>query len=132
MIPPATIPSIIGNLLPSIYNPNLVSEETSLSVAVVELEAASIAADLVGDDPMKAAILFSMRNTSTPYWIRSRGRGRLSRRELAVSGGFRGRFLKKKRGSSPTNPFWQKDARSDGGSITGRISGQTLDSSLVR
>ena len=132
MIPPATIPSIIGNLLPSIYNPNLVSEETSLSFAVVELEAASIAADLVGDDPMKAAIFFPMRNTSTPYWIRSRGRGRLSRRERAISGGFSGRFLRKKRGPSPTNPFWQKDARSDGRSITGRISGQTLNFSLVR
>ena len=59
MIAPATIPSIIGNLLPSIYNPNLVSEETSLSFAVVELEAASIAADLVGDDPIEGRDPFS-------------------------------------------------------------------------
>lgn len=65
VIPPATIPSIIGNLLPSIYNPNLVSEETSLSVAVAEVEAASIAADLVGYDSTKAAGVFTFGGTGT-------------------------------------------------------------------
>jgi len=65
VIPPATIPSIIGNLLPSIYNPNLVSEETSLSVAVAEVEAASIAADLVGYNATKAAGVFTFGGTGT-------------------------------------------------------------------
>lgn len=65
VIPPATIPSIIGNLLPSIYNPNLVSEETSLSVAVAEVEAASIAADLVGYDSTQAAGVFTFGGTGT-------------------------------------------------------------------
>ena len=34
VVPSSTIPSIIGGLLPSIYNPNLVSEESSRSVNV--------------------------------------------------------------------------------------------------
>jgi L-2,4-diaminobutyrate decarboxylase len=65
VIPPATIPSIIGNLLPSIYNPNLVSEETSLSVAVAEVEAASMAADLVGYDSSVSAGVFTFGGTGT-------------------------------------------------------------------
>ena len=65
VIPPATIPSIIGNLLPSIYNPNLVSEETSLGVAIAEVEAAAIAADLTGYDPAQAAGVFTFGGTGT-------------------------------------------------------------------
>ena len=65
VIPPATIPSIIGNLLPSIYNPNLVSEETSLSVAVAEVEAAAIAADLTGYDSSQSAGVFTFGGTGT-------------------------------------------------------------------
>jgi L-2,4-diaminobutyrate decarboxylase len=65
VIPPATIPSIIGNLLPSIYNPNLVSEETSLSVAVAEVEATAIAADLVGYDSSQAGGVFTFGGTGT-------------------------------------------------------------------
>src|SRR5207245_1053852 len=48
VVPSPTIPSIIGGLLPSIYNPNLVSDESSRKVAVAEVEAAAIAASLVG------------------------------------------------------------------------------------
>jgi glutamate/tyrosine decarboxylase-like PLP-dependent enzyme len=65
VIPPATIPSIIGNLLPSIYNPNLVSEETSLSVAVAEVEVTAIAADLVGYDSSQAGGVFTFGGTGT-------------------------------------------------------------------
>ena len=65
VIPPATIPSIIGNLLPSIYNPNLVSEETSRRVALAEVEAAAIAADLVGYDSSQAAGVFTFGGTGT-------------------------------------------------------------------
>ena len=43
--PSPTIPSIIGGLLPSIYNPNLVSEESSRRVATAEVEAVSMTAD---------------------------------------------------------------------------------------
>ena len=33
VVPPPTIPSIIGGMLPFIYNPNLVSDESSRRVA---------------------------------------------------------------------------------------------------
>ena len=42
VVPSPTIPSIIGGLLPSIYNPNLVSEESSRQVSLAEVEAIAI------------------------------------------------------------------------------------------
>src|SRR3974390_1645153 len=39
VVPSPTIPSIIADLLPSIYNPNLVSEESSRQVCLAEVEA---------------------------------------------------------------------------------------------
>ena len=39
VIPPPTIASVIGGLLPSIYNPNLASEESSRQVGVAEVQA---------------------------------------------------------------------------------------------
>lgn len=65
VIPPPTIPSIIGGLLPSIYNPNLVSEESSRQVAVAEVEAAAIVSQLVGYDSRESAGLFTFGGTGT-------------------------------------------------------------------
>ena len=65
VIPPPTIASIIGGLLPSIYNPNLVSEESSRQVAVAEVEVSSMTADLVGYDPIRSAGLFTFGGTGT-------------------------------------------------------------------
>ena len=65
VIPPPTIASIIGGVLPSIYNPNLVSEESSRQVAVAEVEAASITANLIGYDATKSAGLFTFGGTGT-------------------------------------------------------------------
>jgi L-2,4-diaminobutyrate decarboxylase len=65
VIPPPTIASIIGGLLPSIYNPNLVSEESSRQVAVAEVEVASMTAGLVGYDPDHSAGLFTFGGTGT-------------------------------------------------------------------
>jgi glutamate/tyrosine decarboxylase-like PLP-dependent enzyme len=59
VIAPPTIASIIGGLLPSIYNPNLCSDYTARKVAVAEVEAVSMTADLVGYDPMQAGGLFT-------------------------------------------------------------------------
>jgi len=59
-----TIPSIIGGLLPSIYNPNLCSDETSRKVVQAEVEATSMSADLVGYDAEKAAGIFSFGGTA--------------------------------------------------------------------
>jgi L-2,4-diaminobutyrate decarboxylase len=60
-----TIPSIIGGLLPSIYNPNLVSEESSRQVSVAEVEAIAMTAGLVGYDPATADGVFTFGGTGT-------------------------------------------------------------------
>jgi len=65
VVPSPTIPSIIGGLLPSIYNPNLCSEESSRRVAVAEVEAVSMTADLLGYDAETARGLFTFGGTGT-------------------------------------------------------------------
>src|SRR5579872_1203454 len=66
--PSPTIPSIIGGLLPSLYNPNLVSDESSQRMAVAEIEAASIAADLVGYDAQRSGGVFTFGGTGTTLY----------------------------------------------------------------
>ncbi|MDG2360192.1 MAG: pyridoxal-dependent decarboxylase [Planctomycetaceae bacterium] len=65
VIPPPTIPGIIGSLLPSIYNPNLASEESSRLVALSEVEVSAMTADLVGYDPTVAQGVFTFGGTGT-------------------------------------------------------------------
>ncbi len=65
VVPSPTIPSIIGGLLPSIYNPNLVSDESARRVALAEIEAVAITADLLGYDASKAGGLFTFGGTGT-------------------------------------------------------------------
>jgi glutamate/tyrosine decarboxylase-like PLP-dependent enzyme len=65
VVPPPSIPSIIGVLLTAIYNPNLTSEETSRRVAVAEVEAASMTAALLGYDPQLSTGLFTFGGTGT-------------------------------------------------------------------
>jgi glutamate/tyrosine decarboxylase-like PLP-dependent enzyme len=65
VVPSPTIPSIIGGLLPSIYNPNLVSEETSRLVSLAEVEAIAMTAALVGYDPTRADGVFTFGGTGT-------------------------------------------------------------------
>jgi L-2,4-diaminobutyrate decarboxylase len=65
VIPPPTIPGIIGSLLPSIYNPNLASEESSRLVALAEVEVSAMTADLVGYDPTNAQGVFTFGGTGT-------------------------------------------------------------------
>jgi L-2,4-diaminobutyrate decarboxylase len=65
VVPFPTIPSVIGGLLPSIYNPNLVSEESSRQVAVAEVEVSAMTASLLGYDSEQAAGLFTFGGTGT-------------------------------------------------------------------
>ena len=65
VIPSPTIPSIIGGLLPSIYNPNLCSDESSRQVAASEVEAAAMSCDLVGYDPELGQGFFTFGGTGT-------------------------------------------------------------------
>ncbi|MBI1346504.1 aspartate aminotransferase family protein [bacterium] len=65
VVPCPSIPSVIGGLLPSIYNPNLVSEESSRQIAVAEVETSAMTAALVGYDPELAAGLYTFGGTGT-------------------------------------------------------------------
>lgn len=65
VVPSPTIPSIIGGLLPSIYNPNLVSEESSRLVSLAEVEAIAMTAALVGYDAARADGVFTFGGTGT-------------------------------------------------------------------
>jgi glutamate/tyrosine decarboxylase-like PLP-dependent enzyme len=65
VVAPPTIAGIIGMLLPSLYNPNLVSDEYSRRVAVAEVEASALVSDLVGYDPDEAVGVFTFGGTGT-------------------------------------------------------------------
>ena len=65
VVPFPTIPSVIGGLLPMIYNPNLVSEESSRQVAVAEVEVSAMTAGMIGYDPESSAGLFTFGGTGT-------------------------------------------------------------------
>ncbi|HET9949653.1 MAG TPA: pyridoxal-dependent decarboxylase, partial [Longimicrobiales bacterium] len=68
VVPPSSIASIIGALLPTIYNPNLVSDDTSYGIAVAEERVAATAADLVGYDPETSAGVFTFGGTGTTLY----------------------------------------------------------------
>jgi glutamate/tyrosine decarboxylase-like PLP-dependent enzyme len=63
VVPPPSIASIIGVVLPATYNPNLVSEESSRRMAEVEVRASSMAAALVGYDPQRCGGVFTFGGT---------------------------------------------------------------------
>jgi glutamate/tyrosine decarboxylase-like PLP-dependent enzyme len=60
-----SIPSIIGSLLPAIYNPNLVSDDTSYGLAFAEAAVAAMVARLVGYDPGASTGMFTFGGTAT-------------------------------------------------------------------
>jgi L-2,4-diaminobutyrate decarboxylase len=66
--PPPSMPSIIGVLLASLYNPNIGWDEYSRRVALAEVESIAIAADLVGYDPAKAGGIFTFGGTGTTLY----------------------------------------------------------------
>ena len=73
VVPSPTIPSIIGGLLPSIYNPNLVSEESSRQVSLAEVEAIAMTAALVGYDAATADGVFTFGGTGTLLYATKMG-----------------------------------------------------------
>jgi len=60
-----SIPSIIGVVLPSMYNPNLCSDETGRGFSEAEVRVASIVSDLVGYHPGEAGGVFTFGGTGT-------------------------------------------------------------------
>lgn len=63
VVAPPTIPSVIGSLLPAIYNPNLASDETSFGISVAEAMVTAMTADLVGYEPGNASGIFTFGGT---------------------------------------------------------------------
>lgn len=64
----SSIPSIVGALLPTIYNPNLVWDENSQRIALAELEVIAMTARLVGYDPQSAGGVFTFGGTGTELY----------------------------------------------------------------
>src|SRR5207237_6282018 len=60
-----SIASVIGSILPSMYNPNLCSDESGRGFSEAEVRVASIAARLVGYDPRTAGGVFTFGGTGT-------------------------------------------------------------------
>ncbi len=65
VVPPTSVPSIIGNLFGAIYNPNIISDEYSYRVGLAEIEVAAMCASLVGYDPERAAGFCTFGGTGT-------------------------------------------------------------------
>ena len=68
VIPPPTIPSLIGVLLASLYNANLVWDEYSRLVALAEVEAVAMASQLIGYDHDQASGVFTFGGTATTLY----------------------------------------------------------------
>jgi glutamate/tyrosine decarboxylase-like PLP-dependent enzyme len=68
VVPPASIPSLIGVLLASLYNPNLVGDEYSRLVSLAEVETTALTARLVGYDPEQTSGVFTFGGTGTTLY----------------------------------------------------------------
>jgi len=68
VVPPPSIASIIGALLPTIYNPNLVTDDTSHGIGVAEEKVAVMTAALLGYDPERSAGVFTFGGTGTTLY----------------------------------------------------------------
>lgn len=60
-----SIASVIGVVLPSMYNPNLCSDESGRGVSEAEVRVVAMSAELVGYDPERAGGLFTFGGTGT-------------------------------------------------------------------
>ncbi len=65
VVPPTTIPAIIGNLFGAIYNPNIIWDEYSYRVGLAEIETAAMCASLVGYDSEQSAGFCTFGGTGT-------------------------------------------------------------------
>jgi len=68
VVPPPTISSLIGGLLASHTNSNLVWEEYSHQIAIAEVEMIAMTSSLLGYDPLRAGGLFTFGGTGTALY----------------------------------------------------------------
>ena len=68
VIPPPTIPSLIGVLIASLYNPNIAWDEYSQLVALAEVEVVGMASKMVGYDAEQGSGVFTFGGTGTTLY----------------------------------------------------------------
>ena len=68
VIPPPTIPSLIGVLIASLYNPNIAWDEYSHLVAFAEVEVVGMTSKMVGYDAEQASGVFTFGGTGTTLY----------------------------------------------------------------
>ena len=68
VIPPPTIPSLIGVLIASLYNPNIAWDEYSHLVALAEVEVVGMTSKMVGYDAEQASGVFTFGGTGTTLY----------------------------------------------------------------
>ena len=68
VIPPPTIPSLIGVLIASLYNPNITWDEYSHLVALAEVEVVGMTAQMIGYDAEQASGVFTFGGTGTTLY----------------------------------------------------------------
>ena len=68
VIPPPTIPSLIGVLLASLYNPNIAWDEYSRLVALAEVEVVGMTSKLIGYDSEESGGMFTFGGTGTTLY----------------------------------------------------------------
>ncbi len=68
VIPPPTIPSLIGVLLASLHNPNISWDEYSRLVALAEVEVVAMTSKLIGYDPEASSGVFTFGGTGTTLY----------------------------------------------------------------
>jgi len=68
VVPPPTISSLIGVLLSSLFNPNLVWDEYSHRLGLAEVEMVAMTAKLLGYDPAAAGGFFTFGGTGTTLY----------------------------------------------------------------
>ena len=68
VIPPPTIPSLIGVLLASLHNPNIAWDEYSRLVALAEVEVVAMTSKLIGYNPEESSGVFTFGGTGTTLY----------------------------------------------------------------
>jgi glutamate/tyrosine decarboxylase-like PLP-dependent enzyme len=68
VVAPPTIPSLIGVLLASLYNPNLCWDDSSRLVALAEVEIAGMTSKMIGYDPNQSSGVFTFGGTGTTLY----------------------------------------------------------------
>ena len=68
VIPPPTIPSLIGVLIASLYNPNIAWDEYSRLVALAEVETVGMLTQMVGYNSEQASGVFTFGGTGTTLY----------------------------------------------------------------